>query len=238
MVVRISVAAVLFLLLAFGKETEVPALKITPLTSNCYIYTSYDWVDGTFFPANGLYIVTTGGVLLVDSPWTETHTQQLIDSVDKKHGKKITFCISTHFHADRTGGLDVLKKHGTKTWASKQTKELCIQRKEKQPEFTFEKDTVFNFGDISLETFYPGKGHSPDNIVIWVKEKKILHGGCFVKSVESKGLGNLGDADVAEWKKSVQKVMKKYPKPDFIIPGHFGWKNKKSLKHTYQLLSK
>lgn len=215
----------------------IPPLTLTPLTGNCYIYTSYHLLDGEPFPANGTCVVTDKEIVLIDSPWTEAHTQDLLDSLKKRFGKPVTHCIATHFHADRTGGFDVLKKNGVKTWSSQQTLELCKKRKEKLADYTFTKDTVFTFDGVSLEIFYPGKGHSPDNIVVWIPEKKVLHGGCFVKSVESKDLGNLEDADVPEWKRSVEKVMKKFPKPAYVIPGHFGW-GKGSLKHTFTLLER
>jgi glyoxylase-like metal-dependent hydrolase (beta-lactamase superfamily II) len=215
---------------------NAPALKIVPLAEDCCVQVSYNLLDGKWFPANGLHIVTENGIILLDAPWTEDYTRILIDSLENKYHKKITFCIATHFHDDRTGGLEVLKAHGVKTWSSRQTLEWCKTKGEKQADFTFEKDTVFDFGNIHLETFYPGAGHSPDNIVVWIPEKKILYGGCFVKSTEAENLGNLSDANVSEWKKGVEKVIKKFPHPAYIIPGHFGWENKKSLEYTLRLL--
>jgi len=216
--------------------TEAPILKIFSLTRDCYVHISYGLVDGQWIPANGLHIVTEKEIILLDAPWTEMYTQTLIDSLENRYHKKISFCLATHSHVDRTGGLDVLKQHGVKTWSTQQTLDLCKKRGEKQAAFTFNNDTVFDFGKIHLETFYPGHGHGPDNIVVWIPEKKILYGGCFVKSTESKDLGNLGDADVVQWKTAVEKTMRQFPHPDYIIPGHFGWSSKKSLRHTLQLL--
>jgi glyoxylase-like metal-dependent hydrolase (beta-lactamase superfamily II) len=83
-----------------------------------------------------------------------------------------------------------------------------------------------------------GEGHSRDNIVIWFPDLKILFGGCLVKSVESQGLGNTADANLREWGPSVRRVMKKYPKAKYVIPGHFGWKSRNGLKHTLKLLKR
>lgn len=235
----------LFLIFIFSLTGFQPAdenqdlhISITPLTKDVYVHTSYNMYEGEAFPSNGLVVVTEKSIVLLDSPWTEAQTQELIDSLEKKHGKKVTHCIATHFHADRTAGFDVLKKHGTQTWSSKQTYYYCTIKGEKRAEFTFEKDTVFNVDGLTIETFYPGKGHAPDNIVVWIPSKKILHGGCFVKSVETTGLGNLSDATPALWKTSVEVVMEKYKNPRYIIPGHFGWKSRKALKHTRKLLLK
>jgi len=87
-----------------------------------------------------------------------------------------------------------------------------------------------------METYYPGPGHTSDNIVIWFKDDQILYGGCLIKSTESKTLGNLSDANVFSWKKSLKNIDKKYPKPTIIIPGHQDWNSPHSLKYTMSLL--
>ncbi len=85
-------------------------------------------------------------------------------------------------------------------------------------------DSSFRIGKTNIETFYPGKGHSPDNIVVWLPDQKILFGGCLVKSTESEGLGNIADASLGEWPATIQKLVKKYSEASLVIPGHLGWK--------------
>ncbi len=144
--------------------------------------------------------------------------------------------ISTHFHSDRTAGLNHLYAHGVKTYSTWQTFELCKKKGEEQAAFHFAGDTTFQTGGRQFEVFYPGPGHAPDNIVIWFPREKVLYGGCFVKSTEATSLGNLSDANVKEWPHSLRKVMKKFPVPIYVIPGHEGWSNNQSLQHTLQLL--
>ncbi len=145
-------------------------------------------------------------------------------------------CIATHFHEDRTGGFDILKRHGVKTYSTVKTRELCEKEGNPLAEYTFTADTSFNIGGLVFETYYPGAGHAPDNIVIWLPEAHILYGGCFVKSTESAGLGNLSHADTKSWEKAAVKVMEKYSDPYYIIPGHQGWRDLGSLKYTLELL--
>ncbi len=64
----------------------------------------------------------------------------------------------------------------------------------------------------------------------------MLYGGCFIKSAEANDLGYLGDADVKEWEKSIQKVQAKFKNPIYIIPGHDDWTNVESLKHTLKMV--
>jgi metallo-beta-lactamase class B len=105
----------------------------------------------------------------------------------------------------------------------------------KRAGFLIDKDTVFTIGQYAFQTFYPGKGHAPDNIVIWFEKEKILYGGCLIKSVLDDTLGNLGDASVSDYAATVRNVGAKCKNPGYVIPGHNDWMNPKSLKHTLKM---
>lgn len=219
-------------------QNNPAALTITHLTDNFYIYVTYQPIEGEPYPANAMYLVTDKGVVLFDTPWDSTQFQPLLDSIENRHHKKVILCISTHFHADRTAGLEYYKHQNIKTYTSKQTFDLCAANQEKQSEFYFTKDTVFTVGNYTFQTYFPGAGHSPDNIVVWLPKNSILYGGCFIKSTEAETLGNLSDANPSEWMKSIKKVRKLLPNVQYVIPGHLDWNNNKSLNHTQKLLMK
>jgi metallo-beta-lactamase class B len=232
----------LSLLLAFATPVYVQAqhnsspLSIEKIAPDFYVFTTYGELDdGSKYPANGMYIVTEQGVVLIDVPWDTTQTLPLLDTIQARHHTKVIASISTHFHKDRTAGLDVLKAHGVNTYASSKTVQLCKEKGEEIPEYVIQNDTIFHFGKHDIQTFYPGKGHSPDNIVVWMPDARILYGGCFVKSMESGNLGNLSDAHPDEWVASVKKVQSKFKSVNCIVPGHGSWKSKQSLNHTLKL---
>lgn len=231
---------ILTVLLLFGNTLifgqDIQKLHIKHLTDNFYVYTTYKDLNGFMFPSNSMYLVTENGVVLFDTPWDTTQFQPLLDSISDRHNKKVILAISTHSHDDRTAGLEFLRLNGVKTYSSKLTYDLCKEHNEKQAEFYFVNDTIFNIGNYKFETYYPGEGHTKANIVIWFEKYKILYGGCLLKSTENKNLGNIADANIIEWKPTIKKVIKKYPKPNFVIPGHFDWTNKNGLKHTLKLL--
>jgi metallo-beta-lactamase class B len=229
----------LLMLQSVAHGQKKPALSIQHITGDYYMYTTYGKLDdGSVYPSNSLYIVTQKGVLMIDVPWDTTQTRPLLDSIEKKHHKKVIACISTHFHKDRTAGLDILKAQGIKTYACAKTVAFCKQKMEQVPEFTIVSDTTFNFGNHTAQTFYPGKGHTSDNIVVWFPDAKLLYGGCFVKSVEATSLGNLEDASPKEWPESMRKVTVKCNGVKYVIPGHDGGISPKSLDHTLDLLKK
>jgi metallo-beta-lactamase class B len=216
--------------------TQAQKLEISHLVGNFYVYVTYGDYKGTPYPANGMYLITDAGAVLFDCPWDHTQFQPLLDSIKTKHGKDAILCIPTHFHNDRTAGLDYFSKKGIKTYSTVYTQQLCKENNEPVAQYNFTRDTTFTIGGYTFETYYPGKGHAPDNIVLWFPEDKILYGGCFVKDINSPSLGNLSHADPKEWKTSMEKTMKKYPSPKYVIPGHGSWEDPKSLQHTMKLL--
>lgn len=221
----------------FG-QTKEAKLKISQLTGDFYIYTTYNTYEGNQIPANGMYFITSHGVVLFDTPWDTTQFQPLLDSIKLKHNKSVTVCIATHWHSDRTEGLEYYKQKGIKTYTTLLTDELSKKNNKKRAEFLMTKDTVFNIGQYSFEVYYPGGGHTEDNIIAWFGKEKILYGGCLIKGAEAENLGYLGDANVAEYKTTLKKVMKKCPHPKFIIVSHHDWTNINSLNHSIKLAKK
>jgi len=237
MMKKIAVACVITLITfcAFSQSKPKP-LQTEYVGGNVYVYTTYSLLGDTWFPANAMYVVTSKGVVMIDTPWDTTQFQPLLDSIQTRHHKKVVLCISTHFHDDRTIGVDFLKTKGVKTFCSKTTYDSCKTRGDRQPQFYFTKDTTFNVGEYSIQTYYAGAGHTNDNIVIWVPKEKVLYGGCLIKSTDAIDLGNLKDANVKAWTATMQNLNRKFPDPKFIIPGHQGWKDKGSIDHTIELI--
>lgn len=232
--VLLTINFIFFLSALFG-QTGDAKLKISPLTGDFYIYTTYNTYEGTQIPANGMYLVTNNGVVLFDTPWDTTQFQPLLDSIRLKHRQDVTMCIATHWHSDRTEGLAYYKQLGIKTYTTRLTDELCKKNNKKRAEYLIEGDTVFHIGPYSFETYYPGEGHTTDNIVIWFGKEKILYGGCLIKGADAENLGYLGDANVTEYYSTLKKAQKKCPDPKFLIISHSDWNDTNSLKHSIKL---
>ncbi|HLP54295.1 MAG TPA: subclass B1 metallo-beta-lactamase [Fluviicola sp.] len=223
-------------------HSNAQKLELSRLNDSSYVFTTWQLyiskTDSTLYPANGFIKVTSAGVLLIDTPWDTTQFQPLLDSIEKRFHSPVKWVISTHSHADRTAGLTYYKSKGIATYTSFSTRKICQERGEPQPEFVFYHDTVFQLGATKVQTFFPGAGHTPDNIVIWFPEEKILYGGCFIKSVDAEDIGNRADANFGTWPMAVRLVQRTFKHPKWIIPGHESWKSKKALKHTRKLIRK
>lgn len=236
-IVRITIltTAFIFSLTNIFGQTENAKLKISHLTGDFYIYTTYNAYENSRVPANGMYLVTNSGVVMFDTPWDTTQFQPLLDTIKVRHNKNVVMCFATHWHSDKTAGLEYYRQQGIKTYTTVLTDELSKKNDKKRAEFLMLKDTTFNAGQYSFEIYYPGQGHTVDNIVIWFKKEKILYGGCLIKGVDDENLGYLGDANVIEYASTLENVQEKCRNPKFIIVAHSDWKNTNSLKHSLKM---
>ena len=229
----VTVTIIFFFLITtiFGQSIK-KNIEISHLTGDFYIFTTYNLYKDSPIPANGMYLVTNNGVVMFDTPWDTTQFQPLLDSIKTRHNKSVVLCIATHFHDDKTAGLEYYRQQGIKTYTTKQTDELSKTSGKKRAEFLIKNDTVFTVGQYSFQTYFPGAGHTADNIVVWFEKEKILYGGCLIKSAKDDDLGYLGDASIKDYATTIKNVQKKCKKPKFIIIGHGDWTSTKSLKHT------
>jgi metallo-beta-lactamase class B len=233
-IITLTIALLSALATCFGQKEELK-LKITPLTGDFYIYTTYNTYEQSRIPANGMYLVTNNGVVMFDTPWDSTQFQPLLDSIQVKHNKSVVMCFATHWHSDKTAGLEYYRHLGIKTYTTALTDELSKKNNKKRAEYLLTKDSLFTVGQYSFETYYPGEGHTVDNIVLWFGKQKILYGGCLIKGVDDETLGYLGDANVKEYESTLKRVQKKYRNPKFIIIAHSDWNNTQSLQHSINM---
>jgi glyoxylase-like metal-dependent hydrolase (beta-lactamase superfamily II) len=235
-------ACLLLLFFVMGSQLTFAQANHTPLTirhlyGKFYVYITYGNVDGLPYPANGMYVVTNKGVVLLDTPWDTTQLQPLLDSIQQRHHQNVVLCLATHFHADRTIGLPYYATKGIATYSSKATQDLCITHKEGIAKYVFIKDTVFNIGNVQFQTYYPGEGHSSDNSLVWFPADKILYGGCFIKSTATNNIGNLSDANVVAWRIAIQKTIQQFSQAAYVIAGHLDGYSVNNLAHTAHLVN-
>jgi metallo-beta-lactamase class B len=231
----------IFLLLALVSRLSIShgqhtPLVIHPLGDNLFIYTTYETYNGTPFPSNSMYWVTDEGVVMVDTPWDKAQFQPLLDSIWHRHKKKVVMVLATHFHDDRARGFAYYQSQEIPTWSSKKTDALLKSQGETPASHLFEGDTTFVFDGKPMEVYYPGPGHTHDNVVVWWPEAGVLFGGCLVKSLDNQSMGNVADADLKEWGPSIRKLITRYPTAKWVVPGHFRWSGPEALPHTLDLL--
>ena len=87
-------------------------------------------------------------------------------------------------------------------------------------------------GEEQIEVFFPGESHSPDNSVIFLKDRRVLFGSCMVRSGNS--LGPIKDANLKNWPEAIRKLQGF--EALFVVPGHGNKFSPDNLKNTLRLL--
>lgn len=211
-------------------EESLPELEIQKIEEGIYLHTSYDKYEGWGLVAsNGLVFVDNKNAYIIDTPVSTNDTEALVKWI-KAQGFKTKASISTHFHDDSTAGIAFLNSKSIPTYVSKMTNELLKKKGAEQATHSFDKNPFWLVKN-KIEVFYPGAGHTRDNVVVWIADKKILFGGCFVKP---EGLGNLGDAVVEDWPASAEKLIARYSTAKRVVPGHGTMGDASLLEKTRQ----
>jgi glyoxylase-like metal-dependent hydrolase (beta-lactamase superfamily II) len=226
--------ATLFVVGSVFANEEIPGLIIEEIQEGVYLHESFSRVDGFgLVSSNGLVVVDNGKAFIVDTPWSDRDTEKLVMWIKDKD-YELLGSVSTHSHDDRTAGIKWLNARLIPTYASTLTNEILKKEGKELAKNSLE-GTEFFLANGLIEVFYPGGGHTIDNIVVWLPKSKILFGGCFVRSLDSKNLGYTGEAYIDKWSDSVDKVLLRYPSATLVVPGHGKIGDVQLLIHTKKM---
>jgi len=185
--------------------------------------------------SNAVIVMGTRSSILLDTPADDAQTKVLLDWAANTLHKPVEKLIVTHAHRDRIGGIRESNGRGIAAYALPRTRVLAKERGYEVPKHSLKPIDTVSIDGAMVETFFPGHGHTEDNIVVWYAPERILHGGCFVKDTTATNLGNLEEINPSTWKPGVAKVESRYPQPAVTIPGH-GDPGNGLLEHTTKLI--
>ncbi len=212
-------------------------LRVTELRPGVWLHTSWRVLSsGQRFLSNGLLVREGERLVLVDTAWGVELTEQLLDWVDDTLALEVDRAVVTHFHDDRMGGSPVLAERGIPFMGLELTRELAKDDGVPLPSplVGLALDKAVTFG--SLEVFYPGPGHSRDNLAVWVPEAKLLFGGCAVRPGNASTAGNTADADVEAWPEAIRRLIARYGDAEIVVPSHGPPGTVELLVHTLEVL--
>ncbi|MCA4808242.1 BlaB/IND/MUS family subclass B1 metallo-beta-lactamase [Empedobacter stercoris] len=220
---------------AFG---QIKPIQIDPINSHLYVYQTFNSFQGIDYNANGMFLITDKGIVLFDVPWQKSQYQTMNDLVLEKYHLPVIAVFVTHSHEDRAGDLSFYNDLNIPTHASSFTNSILKKEGKATSKFEIELGKTYRFGKEKFVIEYFGQGHTADNLVVWFPKYKVLNGGCLIKGADAKNLGYIGEANVTEWPKTVQKLVTKHPKINQVIPGHDNWKANGHIENTFKLLEK
>ena len=231
-------------LMAAGQNPTIyktATLEIDSIASNTYVHRTYlstkEWGK---VACNGAIYVSRAESVVFDTPATDSVSIELISWIKAHTHSRIKAIVVNHSHADCLGGLAVFHTAGIPSYSSKRTQLFARNdtvNKPVVPQYGFTKELILKIGGTSIINYFPGEGHTRDNIVSYIPATKVLFGGCIIKALGS-GKGNLAEANVTTWAESVRNVKQKFPNAVIIIPGHGAYGTRSLLDYTIKMFAK
>jgi len=213
------------------------------VADDIYVFTSDLYVKVT-----AGVIFTSQGVVVIDTQLFLQETSELLDLVRRKSKNGVRYVINTHSHSDHVYGTylfdgaevishelcrQTLQKHGEKDL--EEAKDRIPELAEVQlrlPSITFTEELTLRLGNKTLRLMHT-PGTTPDSIVVYVREDKVLFAGDTVMPVPY-----IVDGDRLELMESLRAVGKL--SLDNIVQGHGGvllrGENKATVKSSIAYL--
>jgi len=195
------------------------------VADDIYVFTSELYVRVTAGA-----ILTSQGVVVIDTLLFPQETSELLDLVRRKSRKPVIYVINTHSHSDHVygnylfNGAEIIAHELCRQMLQKYGEEELSEAKEQIPELaevqlrlpsiTFAKELTLRLGNKTLRLMHT-PGATPDSIVVYVKEDKVLFAGDTVLPVPYIVAG-----DRLELMKSLRAIEKL--SVENIVQGHGG----------------
>lgn len=210
-------------------------LIITQVSDNAFEHTSFlQTEDFGKVPCNGLIVRDHNEAIVFDTPPDDKSAGALIGWITGTLRCKINAIVPTHFHNDCLGGLKAFDERDIPSYAYFETLALARENNTAVPKNGFRDSLILQVGERYVVARFFGRGHTKDNIVGYFPSEDLLFGGCLIKEIDA-GKGYLGDADIAAWPRTVEKVKQAYPNVKIVVPGHGAYGNKELLDYTIRL---
>jgi metallo-beta-lactamase class B len=214
-----------------------PDIELIKIQDHFHIHTTYHEFDNYGrAPSNGLVFHKNGRGLLIDTPNTPAQTATLVHFLRDSMHIIIEKVIVGHWHSDCMGGLQFLHEMGIASVSGAKTRHICRAKGLPVPKTAFSDSLTWTLEGEPVICRYFGAGHSEDNIVVYFPHSGILFGGCLIRSLAARHLGNTAEADIGQWDKTVLKLKKRWPEIKIVIPGHGAYGGPELIDRTIQLV--
>ena len=194
----------------------------------------YTIVHGEGIDSNTTFIITTEGVIVVDTRVTPAEAQKVMAEIRKHTQLPILYTINTHYHGDHTFGNQVFRRSKT-IIAHKNVRRALYGSAGKEhleffktfkipgmdevkvtpPNMVFEKNMEIYSGEYHLQLIHLGRGHTDGDVFIHLTELNAVIAGDLIFNGQ---FPYMGDGYVEEWIAALQYMEDE--DIELVIPGH------------------
>jgi len=188
------------------------------------------------FISNAAFVVTRAGVVVVDTLGSPALAQELLAEIRRITPAPVRYVIVTHYHADHVYGLQAFKAAGAtiiaqrdgQLYLNSETAALRLQasREELAPAIDanthlvaadrwIDAPTTISLGGVDFLLQPAGPAHTPEDLVVWVPQHKLLIAGDLVFRGR---VPFVGQADSGRWIAALDKLLSF--DAQVIVPGH------------------
>ena len=188
------------------------------------------------FISNAGFVVTKDGVLVVDALGSPTLARELLAEIRRITPAPVRYVVLTHYHADHIYGLQVFKDQGAtivahqagRLYLNSDTATLRLQasREELAPAVDaqtrlvpadrwIDGRTTLQLGGLDFVLQPAGPAHTPEDLVVWVPQLRLLFAGDLVFRGR---VPFVGQADSGRWITALDTLLAF--DAGIIVPGH------------------
>ncbi len=188
------------------------------------------------FISNAAFVVTDAGVVVIDALGSPPLAAEMLAEIRRITPQPVKTVIVTHYHADHVYGLQTLKAAGAEIIAharadeylQSDTARLRMQASREDlfpwvdenthlvpPDRRLTGPTTLTLGGLHFEISHGGPAHTPEDLVVWLPERRVL----FVGDLVFRGrIPFVGQADSGAWIKALDRLLA-YDAA-LLVPGH------------------
>jgi glyoxylase-like metal-dependent hydrolase (beta-lactamase superfamily II) len=188
------------------------------------------------FISNAAFVVTKDGVLVIDALGSPALARELLAEIRRITPLPVRYVVLTHYHADHIYGLQVFKEAGAtviahqdgRDYLNSDTAALRLQasREEMAPAVDAQTQlvpadrwidarTTLQMGGLDFVLQPAGPAHTPEDLVVWVPQLKLLIAGDLVFRGR---IPFVGQADSGRWITALDTLLAF--DAGIIVPGH------------------
>lgn len=226
-----AILALLIVAVAYtqNQAKQPPQLNLNKIKDDLYEIEN----DG----GNVAVYITNEGVILIDAKFDYDH-DAIMEKVKSVTNQPIKYVISTHYHADHSGGNAKMYSSGADIISTVNSHNNIAEHKQSNAppgvvpaRITFTTEEQIFLGGKQVTARYVGRGHTNGDAVVYFPALKVLHTGDLMAG-NTPLIDYPGGGSLKEWPATLDAAMKDFDF-DTVIPGH-GPVTTKAMLMTYR----